>query len=341
MRLTDKAVVFLLLSLAASITAHGHDLGVAQASLTERTPGHYSLRVTATTALAPLFKPPQLPGRCRASGDPQGTRANNAIIYRFSCPQAPLMAADSLYLPWQREGTLLTVSWFGTDGGSTPEHSAFFLRTGAGIEVDLAALAAGSGSIAAAAQRYTLLGIEHILLGFDHLLFVLCLLLIVQGGWQLVKTITAFTLAHSITLALATLGLVQVPSPPVEASIALSIAFLAAEILRHRAGRDTGLTWRYPWMIAFAFGLLHGLGFAGALAELGLPQKEIPIALLFFNVGVEVGQLLFVGVILLLGYALHWIGQQRRDLLTRATAYGIGGMATFWFLQRSAQIFIV
>ena len=159
---------------------------------------------------------------------------------------------------------------------------------GAGIEVPLAALRAGSGSAADAARRYLALGVEHILLGIDHLLFVLGLLLIVRGPWLLITTVTAFTLAHSLTLALATLGLVAVPSAPVEAAIALSIVFLAAEILRARQGR-IGLTHRLPWLIAFGFGLLHGLGFAGALAEIGLPAGEIPLALLFFNLGVEVG----------------------------------------------------
>ena len=143
-------------------------------------------------------------------------------------------------------------------------------------------------------QTYTVLGIEHILSGFDHLLFVLALVLLVQGTRRLLVTITAFTAAHSLTLAGATLGWVHVPRPPVEASIALSIVFVASEIVHTRQGRYS-VTQHYPWVVAFAFGLLHGFGFAGALAEVGLPQSSIPIALLFFNVGVEIGQLLFVG----------------------------------------------
>ena len=145
-------------------------------------------------------------------------------------------------------------------------------------------------------QTYLLLGVDHILTGVDHLLFVLALMLLVQGLRSMVITITAFTLAHSLTLAGATLGFVHVPGPPVEAVIALSIAFVAAEILRRSRGKP-GLTARYPWSIAFTFGLLHGFGFAGALAEIGLPQGSIPIALLFFNVGIELGQLLFVALI--------------------------------------------
>ncbi len=148
-------------------------------------------------------------------------------------------------------------------------------------------------------KTYTVLGIGHILLGFDHLLFVLALLLIVDGTRRLIVTITAFTIAHSITLALASLGVLHVPGPPVEALIALSIVFVAAEIVHGRQGRP-GLTQRYPWIVSFTFGLLHGLGFASALAEVGLPQNSIPLALLFFNVGVEIGQLIFIAAVLVL-----------------------------------------
>ena len=147
------------------------------------------------------------------------------------------------------------------------------------------------------AWSYLVLGVEHILGGVDHLLFVLALLLIVRGGKRILITITAFTAAHSITLVAATLGWLHVPGPPVEAMIALSIVFVAAEIIHGLRGRP-GLTARAPWVVAFSFGLLHGFGFAGALAEVGLPEKAIPVALLTFNVGVELGQLIFVAVVL-------------------------------------------
>ena len=149
------------------------------------------------------------------------------------------------------------------------------------------------------AGTYLGLGVEHILTGIDHLLFVLALLLLTTGTWRLLKTVTAFTVAHSITLALATLGLVHVPPKPVEAVIALSIVFVAAEILHARRGR-IGLAARMPWIVAFTFGLLHGFGFAGALSEVGLPAGQIPVALLFFNLGVEAGQLLFIAAVLAL-----------------------------------------
>jgi hydrogenase/urease accessory protein HupE len=153
------------------------------------------------------------------------------------------------------------------------------------------------------AGSYLGLGIEHILGGFDHLLFVLGLLLIVRSTRLLIKTITAFTLAHSVTLAMATLGFVHVPQAPVESVIALSIIFLATELSKQHRG-ETGLTTRAPWLVALTFGLLHGFGFAGALTEVGLPQSDIPLALLFFNVGVEVGQLMFVSGVLVVIWML-------------------------------------
>jgi hydrogenase/urease accessory protein HupE len=185
---------------------------------------------------------------------------------------------------------------------------------------------------------YVHLGIEHILLGIDHLLFVLGLLLIVRGKWQLVKTITAFTVAHSITLALATLDVMQVPQAPVEAAIALSIVFLATELARSK-GESLDLTFRFPWIVAFAFGLLHGFGFAGALSEVGLPQTDIPLALLLFNGGVEIGQLLFVGVFFALGWLIHRVVETLPTWLTPATAYGIGSVSSYWLVERVVVMF--
>lgn len=189
-------------------------------------------------------------------------------------------------------------------------------------------------SILQVIKTYTWLGIEHILLGFDHLLFIFALLLIINNNRRLLLTITAFTVAHSITLAGATLGFIYVPQRPVEAVIALSILFLSVEIVHGRQGRP-GCTARWPWLVAFIFGLLHGFGFAGALAETGLPQHAIPAALIFFNVGVELGQLLFVLSVVLLTWLLHQMKQQK--ILERAETvviYSIGGLSTFWLFER-------
>lgn len=184
-------------------------------------------------------------------------------------------------------------------------------------------------------STYVVEGIRHILFGFDHLLFVLALLLIVKNGWMLAKTVTAFTLAHSITLAVATLGWVHVARKPVEATIALSIVFVAAEIAHGLQGRP-GLTARWPWVVAFTFGLLHGFGFAGALVELGLPQKDIPLALLTFNVGVELGQFIFVAAIVILGWAARRLLRSVPQWVTAVAAYGIGSISAFWFCERLA-----
>jgi hydrogenase/urease accessory protein HupE len=187
------------------------------------------------------------------------------------------------------------------------------------------------------ALTYTKIGIEHILMGVDHLLFVLALVMIVRGRRMLLVTITAFTVAHSITLALATLGVIRVPGPPVEAIIALSIVFVAAEILARERGRDD-IAIRRPWIVAFAFGLLHGLGFAGALAEVGLPPSSIPLGLLFFNVGVEIGQLIFVAAVLAVAYAVRTLagGVIDRRFAVIAPAYLIGGVASYWVFERVA-----
>lgn len=187
----------------------------------------------------------------------------------------------------------------------------------------------------AVAWEYLKLGVEHILTGVDHLLFVLALIIIARGGWQLVKTVSAFTLSHSITLTAATLGLVNVPQRPVEAVIALSIVFVAAEILHANEGRRS-ITTRAPWIVAFTFGLLHGLGFAGGLSEVGLPAGHIPTALLFFSTGVEAGHLLFVAVV------LSVIGLVRRFRFSvprwaeLTPPYAIGSLAMFWVIQRVA-----
>jgi hypothetical protein len=195
----------------------------------------------------------------------------------------------------------------------------------------------GKADAGPAAGGYFVLGVEHILLGIDHLLFVLALVLIVRGVGLLVKTITAFTLAHSITLALATLGVVNVPSAPVEAVIALSIVFVAAEIVRSHRGQR-GLTEQAPWLVAGLFGLLHGFGFAGALAEVGLPQNDIPLALFFFNVGVEAGQLAFVGVVLALIAVARRFRLPAPESARLATPYAIGAVAMFWVIERISAL---
>jgi len=186
--------------------------------------------------------------------------------------------------------------------------------------------------------EYLVLGFNHILMGIDHLLFVLGLLIIVNGRRMLVKTITAFTAAHSITLALATLGYASVPGPPLNAAIALSILFLGPEIVRVWRGK-TSFTIRHPWVVAFAFGLLHGFGFASGLSTVGMPKAEIPLALLMFNVGVELGQLAFVVLILLSYRAVEVLQFRWPRWVELAPGYAIGSLGAFWAIQRTLLMF--
>jgi hypothetical protein len=193
-------------------------------------------------------------------------------------------------------------------------------------------------------RTYLVLGVEHILLGIDHLLFVLALLLLVEGVGRLVATVTAFTVAHSITLGAATLGFVHVPSAPVEAIIALSILFLASQLARprgHAGGVDAApdLTKRFPWVVAFAFGLLHGFGFAGALSEVGMPASAVPLALLFFNVGVELGQLVFIAAVFGFAALVRLTAVRVPPFWRQVVAYGVGSVAAFWVVERTLTLF--
>ncbi len=278
----------------------------------------------------------RLPEACRGAPS-QGVFVGAAFVdrWRAQCPGGLVgrtIAIDGLSAT--RTDVLARIEW--ADGTThtvrlTPEQTSFRATAAPGaLEV---------------ARTYVGLGVEHILLGVDHLLFVLGLLFLVGSWKQLVGTVTAFTVAHSVTLAAATLGFVHVPQAPVEATIALSVMFLAAEIAHGAQGRAR-LASRAPWLIAFAFGLLHGFGFSGALRDVGLPQRDIPLALLSFNLGVEAGQLLFVALVVAAlsaatrlagrrGAAAHgpWLSEA---LIRTPVAYAIGSIAAFWTVQRVA-----
>jgi len=262
---------------------------------------------------------------------PRAAMVNNAFTERWTVTRAGGLTGGTIHIAGLTATTTdVLVRLERLDGTTqitrlTPSAPSFVVEAAPGVlEV---------------ARTYLVLGIEHILEGVDHLLFVLALLILVKGTQRLIATVTAFTLAHSLTLAGATLGFVHVPGPPVEAAIALSIVFVAAEIVRSRGGR-AGLTERLPWVVAFAFGLLHGLGFASALNEVGLPQSAIPVALFFFNVGVEVGQLVFIASV----FAVLALARQVTRLITvpqpawawRVAPCAIGGIAMFWVIQRVA-----
>jgi len=327
-------VTRLLAALGFLLALHGaalaHELRPGFLEIREAGPASYDIR----------FKVPargdmrlglyvRLPAECTTTGPTRTERAGYAFLESMSmtCPgglAGKQVSVDGL------AGTFTdVVARVALSGGSiqaarlTPDQPYFTV--------------AAAPTWRDTARTYFLLGVEHILLGIDHLLFVLALLLLVRNVWTLVKVITAFTVAHSITLALAALELTRIPQAPVEAVIALSIAFVAAEIVRQDR-HEKDLASQAPWIIAFAFGLLHGLGFGGALREIGLPQSDVPLALLSFNLGVEAGQLLFVFAVI----ALKTIADRLVDLkvpwVRTAASYGIGSLAAVWFVQRLAAI---
>jgi hydrogenase/urease accessory protein HupE len=300
-------------------------------------PSYLQIDEVAPQRFAVLFKVPargdrklslrvKFPEYCREEGERYGGFVSGAYLERYRVKCAKPLAGGRITLEGlERTKTDLLLRLSFLDKTS---QSGLLRAENNGYTV----LAAPS--VLQVAKTYTWLGITHILLGFDHLMFVFSLLLLVHSLRKLLWTITAFTLAHSITLAGSSLGYLYLPQKPVEAMIALSILFLAVEIIKEKEGKE-GITARYPWLIAFAFGLLHGFGFAGALAEIGLPQHARDIALVFFNVGVEIGQLFFIAVVLLLGrllLALH-LGRLL-DKLEIVLVYAIGALSSFWLIER-------
>lgn len=321
-----------LLILLGANFAHAHQLGVDSVVLEEEDGYYYRLRYNASPDSREALGVPILPARCQWDEDSQGA-PSGSVGLRFSTAGQPLTANDSILLPWKRNGVIVTAVW--RDGTQVRQ---FFMSGPAGIRVELSALRAGSGGLARAAQRYTALGIDHILKGLDHLLFVAGLLLLVKGARRLALTITAFTVAHSVTLALTVVGGWRLPTGPVDAIIALSVVFVAVEIVHVYYGRE-GLSVRAPWLISFGFGLVHGLGFAGALGALGMPREELPVALLFFNVGVEIGQLVFVGLWLVAMWAGRRIGLRLAARYALVPSYALGVIAMCWFLDRAVRLF--
>lgn len=317
--------VLALLGLAAPALAH------------ELRPGYLELAQTGPESYDVLWKVPaagtdmrlgiyvRLPDRTEETSPHRGLFVGGAFIERWSVRHPGGLAGQTLHI----DGLGATM----TDVLVRVERLDGTTLVGRIEPTDPSFLLAASPSLWALAGTYFALGVEHILGGIDHLLFVLALLMLVHGRRRLLATITAFTVAHSITLAAATLGWVNVPIAPVEAVIALSIVFVAAEIVHGLRGKP-GLTARSPWIVAFVFGLLHGLGFASALHEVGLPEHAIPVALFLFNVGVEAGQLIFVAAVLAV------LACARRPLAAAprwaewVPAYGIGSVAMYWTLQR-------
>jgi len=320
--------VLLLSSLAA--TADAHRLQPAYLEINEQSAGKFSiLWKRPFIGSRPMNISPQLPAGCSNITEPVVQASASGAVERWlvDCGSSGMINETIVIdgLPLTQTDTLLRIQLIDGSMHTTvlrPDSPSFVVPEKA--------------SRFKVAGSYLVLGVEHILGGFDHLLFVLGLLLIVRSTRLLIKTITAFTLAHSVTLAMATLGFVHMPQAPVEAVIALSIIFLATELSKQYRG-ETGLTTKAPWLVALTFGLLHGFGFAGALTEVGLPQSDIPLALLFFNVGVEVGQLMFVSGVLVVTWMINKMKFRWPVWVEHGPAYAIGSLAAFWFIQRTVS----
>jgi len=322
-----RLVLALLLCLAAAGTAAAHETRPGFLELRETAPGTYTLLWKRPTGGEVEIRiNPVIPEGCTLrTEDNQQQVSPGAVVVRglLRCDAG---LKDKLLRIAGLEVTItdVLVRVHHADG----RLESHLLRP-ASPQVTLGGSTTGSERVLA----YLRLGIQHILLGVDHLLFVLGLLLIVRGTGPLVKTITAFTLAHSITLAIATFGYASAPALPLNAAIALSILFLGPEIVRSWRG-ETSFTIRHPWVVAFAFGLLHGFGFASGLTAMGLPQAEIPLALLLFNVGVEAGQLLFVALVLLLARSFRTLQVRWPRPVELLPGYAVGSLGAFWTIQR-------
>jgi hypothetical protein len=301
----------LLGALLAAGAALAHEMTLAELDLRETAPGQFIVQWSVGERRPPSEEiVVEWPSDCRAADT------------LLACGPSGLSGAVSMQgVGKSYSAVMLKVYWL--DG-----QDRVYTFTSAQSTIWLYGSADDRRGMSEIARAYTILGVEHILTGFDHLLFVLALLFLVGFNRRLLYTITAFTLAHSVTLALASLGLLTLRSPPVEASIALSIVLVAAEALH---GRQT-FARRWPALVAFLFGLVHGLGFAGALKEIGLPQQHLAVALVTFNVGVELGQLFVVTLAFGLYRAL---AAMPRLAAARAPAlYVIGAIAAYWSIGR-------
>ncbi len=317
----------------------------------ELRPGYLEIRQNGPDTYGLLFKIPAqgedlrlgiyvaLPEGTKDVTPPQASFGNGAYIERRNISRAGGLAGQIVRIEGLSATSTDVLARIETLGGAVQTERLAATRTSFVVKAT-----PGPEEVAA---TYLHLGIGHILFGFDHLLFVLALVILVREWHRVALTVTAFTVAHSITLAGATLGFVSVPGPPVEAAIALSIILVAVEIVNARRGRPSAAL-RSPWLVAFCFGLLHGFGFAGALAEVGLPHHAIPIALVFFNIGVEVGQLAFVAMVVVLGVIMQSVvrlclepasSRRAAGLIDMFAAYAIGAVASFWLIERTSTLF--
>ena len=333
-----KSIALLLTLVTAALNPLGFPMGPEPAAAHESRPGYLELRETEPGVFRMLWKKPTggeveinispvIPPGCTLAGaGSEAVRAEGAFVAQgtWSC-DGGLSGKSIVIAGLETTITDVLVRVYYANG---LQETHLVRPTQPSVEIG------GPTGVTQRVLAYLQLGIQHIALGVDHLLFVLGLLLIVSGPMMLLKTITAFTVAHSITLGIATLGYASAPALPLNAVIALSILFLGPEIARTWRG-ETSFTIRHPWVVAFAFGLLHGFGFATGLTAMGLPGSEIPLALLFFNVGVEIGQLLFVALVLALARSFRALEIRWSGWALRIPGYAVGTLGAFWFIQRT------
>jgi len=321
--------LFVCLAALAAARALAHEARPAYLEVKETAPGRYDL-LWRTPVLSGMRLPVvlQLPSSAKNVKEPSVQQLTDSLLERRSIDAGPTgLAGQRIEFPGLQAtitDVLVRVELLDGRKWTTIVHPSQ-----AWIEI-----AAPQGKLAVVGS-YVVHGIRHIAFGADHLLFVLGLLLIVKDRWTLVKTITAFTVAHSITLAIATFGWAEAPVLPLNAAIALSIFFLGPEIVRSWRG-ETSFTIEHPWVVAFAFGLIHGFGFASALTSAGLPRADLPLALLGFNVGVEIGQLAFILFVLLLERSFRVLEIRWPRWVTALPGYAVGTLGAFWFIQRTA-----
>jgi len=322
-------VLLILVGLSLAADLHAHEIRPALLNIIEQKPGWFDVtwKVPVLTGYELDIKP-VLPASLASYGPPSSHDIPGAKI-QYSTYQAKdgALAGETITIDGLSATQIDVMVRITFVDGST--QSAILRPASPSFTVP------SPGTKGAIAWVYLRLGVEHILQGIDHLLFVLGLLLIVGSRYTLIKTITAFTIAHSITLAIATLGYASAPVPPLNAAIALSILFLGPEIVRVWRG-ETSFTIRHPWVVAFVFGLLHGFGFASGLTTIGLSRVEIPVALLLFNVGVEIGQLFFVLVIVMLERSFRILEIRWPHWAEALPGYTVGGLGAFWTIQRFA-----
>ena len=321
--------LLLLATLLAVPAARAHEARPAYLEIKETAPGRFCV-LWRTPVLSGMRLPVELklPDGVRNEKPPVVQELADSLVERRSIDAGPDgLAGKRIELPGlQLTITDVLVRVALADGR---EFTTVVRPSQPCVEI------AASQSRLEVAGAYVVHGIQHIAFGVDHLLFVLGLLLIVKDRWTLLKTVTAFTAAHSVTLAIATFGWANAPVLPLNAAIALSILFLGPEIVRSWRG-ETSLTIEKPWIVAFLFGLLHGFGFAGALTSAGLPRQDLPIALLGFNVGVEIGQVAFVLLVVLLERSFRQLEIRWPRWAQMLPGYAIGSLGAFWTIQRTA-----